>query len=251
MQRLISTPRISETVAREIEQRILEGSFRAGDRLPPERDLAQQWGISRASLREAIRVLVAKGLLHSRQGEGTFVTDRLDAGFSEPWEAMLRQHPSVREDMLEFRHILAAAAAECAARRATDDDRQRLRQCHERLETAFSGDDLEDQVERDVAFHQAIAEAAHNAVIGHLTASLLRMMRDHIRRNLGELVPIPEALSSLREQHRRIWQAIDERSPEAAREAAATHIDFVRRRLAESMRAEGRREAAQRRLQEG
>ncbi len=250
MERKISALRIPDTVAREIEQRILEGSFRAGDRLPPERELALQWGISRASLREAIRLLVARGLLTSRQGEGTFVTDRLDAGFTEPWQAMLRQHASVREDMLEFRHMLEAKAAECAALRATDDDRQRLRQCHERLEAAFAGDDLEEQVDRDVEFHQAIAEAAHNAVIGHLTASLLRLMRDHIRRNLGELVPIPEALSDLRRQHRAIWNAIDGRSPEAARDAAATHIDFVRRRLAESLRADARRESAHRRLQD-
>ncbi|MBL8490929.1 MAG: FCD domain-containing protein [Rhodocyclaceae bacterium] len=250
MERRLANPRISETVAREIEQRILEGSYRTGDRLPPERELAQQWGVSRASLREAIRVLVSRGLLASRQGEGTFVTDRLDAGFTDPWEAMLQEHPSVREDMLEFRHLLEAKAAECAAIRATGDDRERLRLCHQRLEAAFSGDDLDEQVERDVAFHQAIAEAAHNAIIGHLTASLLRLMRDHIRRNLGQLVPVPEALARLREQHRTIWQAIESRSPEAARAAAATHIDFVRQRLAESLRAEAWRESAHRRLQD-
>lgn len=227
MQRLISTPRISETVAREIEQRILEGSFRAGDRLPPERDLAQQWGISRASLREAIRVLVAKGLLHSRQGEGTFVTDRLDAGFSEPWEAMLRQHPSVREDMLEFRHMLEATAAECAALRATDDDRQRLRQCHERLEAAFAGDDLEEQVDRDVAFHQAIAEAAHNVMIGHLTASLFRVTHEHIDRNLRHLRRLEDDWQELRGQHAAIWDAVKRRDPLAAQAAVRCHMSFV------------------------
>jgi len=250
MERRLAAPRISDAVAHELEQRILEGSVKAGDRLPPERELAQEMGVSRSSLREAIQKLVSRGLLTSRQGEGTFVTDGLDAGFAEPWESMLEAHPSVREDLLEFRHLLEAKAAECAARRATEADRERLRLCHQRLEEAFAGDDLEAQVERDVGFHQAIAEAAHNAIIGHLTGSLLRLARDHIRRNLSELVRMPEAQTQLRAQHRRIWEAIDGGHAEEARKASETHIDFVRQRLAEILRGDARRESAQRRLRE-
>lgn len=250
MEQRLAAPRISDAVARQIEQRMLEGSLKPGDRLAPERELAQEMGVSRASLREAIQKLVSRGLLASRQGEGTFVTDHLDAGFADPWASMLDQHPAVREDLLEFRHLLEAKAAECAARRATDADRERLRLCHERLEEAYAGDDLELQVERDVAFHQAIAEAAHNVIIGHLTGSLLRLTRDQIRRNLDELVRLPESTTRLRAQHRRIWDAIDGGRPEEARLAAAEHIDFVRERLAEAVRGAARRESAMRRLRE-
>lgn len=246
----IAQLRLSDEIARRLEQRILEGSLRPGDRLAPERELAEEMGVSRSSLREAIQKLASRGLLIPRQGEGTFVTDRLDAGFADAWAAMLEQHPAVREDLLEFRHLLEAKAAECAARRATEADRQRLRICHDRLQEAYEGDDLAIQVERDVAFHQAIAEAAHNVIIGHLSGSLLRLSLDQIRLNLDELRRIPESLVRLRDQHRRIWAAIDAGQAEDARIAATEHIDFVRRQLSEIERAGARRESAMRRLGE-
>ena len=126
----MTAPRLADVVAREIEQRVLEGRLKPGDRLPSERDLSVQLGVSRASLREAIHKLAARGMLESRQGGGTFVTDRLDSSFGNPWEAILRDHPGVHEDMLEFRHMLEARAAECAALRATAADREHVTPRH-------------------------------------------------------------------------------------------------------------------------
>jgi len=249
--RRLSIPRVSDAVVRDLEQRILEGSLKPGDQLPPERELAGELGVSRSSVREAIQKLVSRGMLYARQGEGTFVTDRLDAGFSDPWEVMLRDHPSVREDLLEFRHLLEAKAAECAARRATQEDRERILGCLEQLEETFLGNDLDVQVDKDLAFHQAIAEASHNAIIGHLTASLLKLTRDHIQRNLNELMRLPEARELLRQQHRRVWKGIERGNPDEARNAAADHIDYVRERLVETLRLEVRRESALRRLGDG
>lgn len=246
--RRLSVPRVSDAVARDLEQRMLEGSLKPGDQLPPERELAAELGVSRSSVREAIQKLVLRGMLYARQGEGTFVTDRLDSGFSDPWEEMLRDHPSVREDLLEFRHLLEAKAAECAANRATDADRVRIMGCLELLEDSFLGDNLETQVDRDLAFHQAIAEASHNAIIGHLTASLHKLMREHIQKNLSELMRLPEARELLRLQHRRVWAGISSSDPEGAKDAAAEHIDYVRERLVETMRREVRQESALRRL---
>jgi GntR family transcriptional regulator, transcriptional repressor for pyruvate dehydrogenase complex len=160
---------------------------------------------------------------------------------------MLREHPSVREDLLEFRHLLEAKAAECAALRATDVDRARIFHCLEQLEETFLGDDLDQQVERDLAFHQAIAEASHNAIIGHLTASLHKLTRDHIKKNLSELMRLPDARELLRQQHRRVWAGIERCNAEQARTAAADHIDYVRERLAETLRHDVRRESALRR----
>lgn len=247
-ERKLAVSRVSDAVASELEQRILEGSLKPGDRIPAERELAATMGVSRASLREAIQKLVLKGMLVSRQGEGTFVTDRLDAGFAEPWQEMVFTHPAVREDLLEFRHMLEAKAAECAAQRATDADIERLRLCFERLQEAFKGDDLDEQVERDLAFHQAIADASHNVIIGHQTASLLRLIRHHIRLNLSVLMRLPETRENLHEQHRTVLEAIVGRRATGAREAAAQHMDFVRARLRETLRDDARRETALRRL---
>lgn len=236
----MTAPRLTDVVAREIEQRVLEGRLKPGDRLPSERDLSVQLGVSRASLREAIHKLAARGLLESRQGGGTFVTNRLDSSFGNPWEEVLRDHPAVHEDMLEFRHMLEARAAECAALRATAADRERVRQCLSLLEESFAGQDLDRQVDSDLAFHQAIAEASHNVIVGHLTASLLRLMRDNLRRNLSELLQVPAAREQLLEQHRAVWRAIEQGNADQALIAATDHIGYVSQNLTRLLRSEAR-----------
>ena len=238
----LAVQRLSDTIAHEFERRILDGSLKPGDRLQPERELAAELGVSRPSLREAIQKLVSKGLLHSRQGGGTHVTDRLDIGFTDPWNDMLRQHPDIQSDLLEFRGMLECEAASLAARRATDADLRHIGDAFAEVESLFaqgtSPEVLAQQVKADLAFHQAIAEAAHNVMFGHLTASLFRVINDHIDRNLRHLRRQEEDWEKLRDQHRAIWEGIRNRDPEAASNAVRAHIDFVR----ESMVARARHE---------
>ena len=103
---------------------------------------------------------------------------------------------------------------------------------------------------RDVApgrVGQAVGEASHNALVGHLSAALLRLMHDNIRLNLGELKSVPAANRLLMSQHEAIYKGIRENKPQAARSAAETHIDFVRETLAQTLRSVARRETAERR----
>ncbi len=244
----VQVPRISDAVASTLERRILEGSLKPGDRLPPERELALEFGVSRPSLREAIQKLASKGMVQSRQGGGTYVTAALESSFFDPWQEMMGSYPNLREDMLEFRRMLEGQAAEWAAERATDADLLRLEQSFQALQSAFENDDTERRSEADIAFHQAIGDASHNVLIGHLSAALLRLMHDNIRLNLGELKTVPAASSLLMRQHAAIHSAIAERKPQAARSAAETHIDFVRETLAQTLRSVARRETAERRL---
>ncbi|NHC05744.1 GntR family transcriptional regulator [Azonexus fungiphilus] len=244
----VQVPRISDAVASTLERRILEGSLKPGDRLPAERELAIELGVSRPSLREAIQKLASKGMLQSRQGGGTFVTAALEKSFFDPWQDMMGSYPNLREDMLEFRRMLEGQAAEWAAERATDADLQRLEQAYTALQASFGNDDTEKRSAADIAFHQAIGDASHNVLIGHLSAALLRLMHDNIRLNLGELKSVPAAGKLLMSQHAAIHAAIAERKPQAARAAAETHIDFVRETLAQTLRSVARRETAERRL---
>lgn len=247
-QNKLQVPRISDAVAASLERRILEGSLKPGDRLPPERELAVELGVSRPSLREAIQKLASKGMVQSRQGGGTYVTDRLESTFFDPWKEMMGSHPNLREDLLEFRRMLEGQAAEWAAERATEADLTRIDQTFTALTDAFVSTDLDLRSKADIAFHQAVGEASHNALIGHLSAALLRLMHDNIRLNLGELKSIPAAGTLLKNQHAAIHAAIRDRKPAAARAAAETHIDFVRETLAQSLRSAARRETAARRL---
>lgn len=244
----VQVPRISDAVAASLERRILEGSLKSGDRLPPERELATEFGVSRPSLREAIQKLSLKGMVQSRQGGGTYITNALEATFFDPWQDMMGNHPNLREDMLEFRRMIEGQAAEWAAERATEADLTRLSQCFEALNASFSNENMDQRSEADIAFHQAVGEAAHNALLGHLSSALLRLMHDNIRLNLGELKSVPAAGALLKAQHAAIYEGIVARKPQAARAAAETHIDFVRETLAQTLRSVARRETAARRL---
>jgi GntR family transcriptional repressor for pyruvate dehydrogenase complex len=239
--------RLADTVAAELEKRILEGSLKPGDRLPAERTLAQELGVSRPSLREAIQKLVSKGLLSTRHGGGTHVTDRLEAHFADPWQDMVKGHPQLHRDLLEFRQMLESEAARLAADRATDLDIKRLDAVHAKLDEAHAGEDLAACIDADVAFHQVIAEAAHNVLIGHLASSLMRVIHGHVSNNLANLHARPPRWEQLKAQHRAIWQAVREHKPQDAARAARAHIEFVRQSMDETARDEERRQSALRR----
>jgi GntR family transcriptional repressor for pyruvate dehydrogenase complex len=242
--------RLADVVANDLEARILEGSLKPGDLLPSERKLALELGVSRPSLREAIQQLVSKGLLSTRHGGGTWVTDRMEATFADPWQDMLSGHPALQSDLLEFRHMLEGEAANLAARRASDADLARIGAVMARLEAAYADDDLQASIEHDVAFHQAIAEASHNALIGHLTASLMRVVFDHVAANLRHLHARPTQWQQIIAQHRAIWLAIQGQDSSRASRAARTHIEYVRLSMEENAKTTGRQQTARRRLGE-
>jgi GntR family transcriptional repressor for pyruvate dehydrogenase complex len=240
-------PRLSDEVATTIEQRILEGTLKPGDRLPSERELAVELGVSRPSLREAIQKLVARGLLNTRERGGTHVTDRLDAHFTDPWGQMLSGHPDLHRDMLEFRQMLEGQAAYWAADRCTDVDIRLLDEAHAALQAQYDGTSLDGSIDADLRFHQAIAEASHNMLISHLNASLMKVIHGHIASNHEALHTKPHRWDQLRLQHREIWLAIREHRPDDAARAARTHIEFVRQCMADNALADERRAVALRR----
>ncbi|AXK40628.1 FCD domain-containing protein [Crenobacter cavernae] len=244
----VNVPRLSDEIMRQLEERILGGALKPGDRLPPERVLAEELGVSRPSLREAIQKLAARGLLQSRQGGGTYVTDQLGASFTDPWQQMLSSHPHLQDDVLEFRRVLEGTAAAFAAQRATDADLVRLEGLMNTLESAYAGGDLAAQAEADVAFHLGVAEASHNLLFAHLISSLLTTLNTHVKNNIAGLFDVGPVSDELLSQHRAIWRAINDRRPAAAREAAEAHIDFVAETLDQLKTEAERRERALARL---
>ena len=128
----IRQPKLSDVIEQQLEFLILEGTLRPGEKLPPERELAKQFDVSRPSLREAIQRLEAKGLLLRRQGGGTFVQSSLWQSFSDPLVELLSDHPESQYDLLETRHALEGIAAYYAALRSTDEDKERIRELKRR-----------------------------------------------------------------------------------------------------------------------
>ncbi len=157
----IRQPKLSDVIEQQLEFLILEGTLRPGEKLPPERELAKQFDVSRPSLREAIQRLEAKGLLLRRQGGGTFVQSSLWQSFSDPLVELLSDHPESQFDLLETRHALEGIAAYYAALRSdldADEDKDRIRELHHAIELAQESGDLDAESEAVLQYQIAVTE---------------------------------------------------------------------------------------------
>jgi len=237
-------------VARQIENLILEGVLRDGDRLPGERELAISMDVSRPVLREALKSLEARGLLTARQGGGNYVADVVGEVFSAPMRELIATHPKATADYLEYRREIEAVTAEMAARRSTEADRQMLRAIISRMETAHAAADFEAEAEIDVEFHNAVGECAHNFILLHSLRSCYRLLSDGVFHSRARIYHLPGAREALLVQHRTIATAICEGDPASARAAAMTHIDFIIQASAEAERADEWKRIAELRLQQ-
>lgn len=224
---------VAEKIQRELEARLLNGTWTVGTRLPAERVLAEMLGVSRNSLRVAIFSLKARGLLISKWGSGVFVTDRLQGIIPSPWRQLVADHPDLRWDTLEFRRELEGATAHYAALRADKSDLKKIGSTIKRLNKAYDTGATHEEHKADADFHEAIAEASHNSMFLYLHAGILRLLREHISLNLQALEdPSGKVTKQLREQHLAIWHAIRQGQPDTARQAMLAHIDFTRSELA-------------------
>ncbi|WP_268798021.1 GntR family transcriptional regulator [Pseudomonas huanghezhanensis] len=243
--------RLSDDIVEQLERMILEGTLRAGERLPAERALAEQFGVSRPSLREAIQKLTAKGLLLSRQGGGNYVVENLGSTFSDPLLHLLESSNEAQRDLLEFRHTLEASCAYYAAIRATDVDRARLREAFEALQDCYSRVDEVSRAEEgaaDACFHLAIAEASHNAVLLHTIRGLFDLLTRNVVTNIGGMYKQrTETRDMLISQHRELYQAIIEGRADDAREVSSRHLLYVQEVLEEVRQQVQRTARAERR----
>ena len=229
--------RLSDDIVEQLEGMILEGTLKSGERLPAERALAEQFGVSRPSLREAIQKLAAKGLLVSRQGGGNYVVDSLGSTFSDPLLHLLENNPEAQRDLLEFRQTLEASCAYYAALRATEVDRERLTTAFEALQDCYTRVDEVSRAEEgaaDARFHLAIAEASHNAVLLHTIRGLFDLLKRNVVTNIGGMYQQrTETRDMLISQHRDLFQAIVEGRAEQARDVSTRHLLYVQEVLEE------------------
>lgn len=223
----IKTSKVSESIVEQLEEMILNGALKAGDKLPPERELAQQLEVSRPSLREALVIMEAKGLLQVRRGGGTYVCDVVAQTVTDPLVHLLKRRAESTFDVLELRLALEEVAAHFAALRASDTDRNVLHQRWEALEVSYENYDLAANADADVEFHMAIADASHNVALALVMRGLFNLLRTTIRDNLEKIYAEPGSIDLIRNQHRKVLDAVVSGQPEAAREASHTHLAFV------------------------
>ena len=190
----------TEQVVGFVRNLIDRGRLRPGDRLPAERDLAVQIGVSRPSVRAGLHALAAMGVVQSRHGSGTYIPDGPPSLGSEPLSFLAALHGFTREEMYEARRILEIEAAGLAAERATSED---LATLAEEVAGLFANRDNPHLfLVHDINFHRYVAEAAKNPIVGALVGMV----------------------SGLYYERRRIYQSIRARDPEGARRAMNDHL---------------------------
>jgi GntR family transcriptional regulator, transcriptional repressor for pyruvate dehydrogenase complex len=209
-----------------IRQLIARGEVGPGGRLPKENELAAKLGVSRGSLREAVRALELIGVVEARQGDGTYVTS-LDASRLMDVVSVLIDFSHERSllELLEVRRLLEPAAAALAAARATPAD---LAAIHEAMGAMERASQPEALVAGDAAFHAAIATATGNPALASLLDNLAGpTIRARVWRAATETRAVADTLA----EHRRILDALEVRDPELARAASAMHVSGVERWL--------------------
>ncbi len=240
--------RLSDQIADQLESMIAEGSFKPGERLPAERQLSESLEVSRPSLREAIQKLSSKGLLDTRPGGGSYVTEALDPSFVNPLISILKEQPESIFDVLEIRHALEGTAAYYAALRATDEDRDNIQKKFEIMMSNHGTTDPMEEAHADVEFHLSISEAAHNIVLLHVMRGLFSLLTMSVAHNLGKIYTLPQIFQPLSRQHENIMRAVVDGDPDRARTAAQDHLVFVEESLQRIDQQEVRKARSLRRL---
>jgi len=262
---------------------ILDGTLVAGEKLLPERLLAEKFQVSRPSLREAIQNLQAKGLIERKQGGGTFITKNLSAKITDPLLALVASRPETQFDLLEFRHALEGMAAYYAALRGQPEDYLALNNALNSLPSLHNSKvqekstlvknaavdkievkqnlsaqnkvqtDTNSETEKEaqalVEFYLTMAKASHNMVLLHVMRSMQGMLVDNIKRNLEMLRAGADVEVQIREQRHAIVQAISSQDPEAAREASNEHLGFVESTLLDINKRDVKLQRAMRRIE--
>lgn len=228
----LARSRTYELVLDQIEDQILAGRLSIGDRLPPERDLAAKLGVSRAAIREALRVLEAQGVLRRPQvgtgpESGSVIAGTPAAGLSR----MLRLHLALArfplEDVVEARVTMERASARLAATRATESDQARLSDLLARMdEPSISREAFNDL---DTDFHVVLAEAAGNRLVTDMTIALRNAMRHTLLQMFEAIEDWPAVADRLRGEHHGVYDALCAHDPVAAANLVEAHIrDFYR-----------------------
>jgi len=213
-------PRLSDKVADMMLETILSRRLQVGDRLPSERELGEQFGVSRTVVREAVRALVAKGVIEVRSGSGLRVAAVDAAVVSESMSLYLRGGALDFEKVHEVRALLEVHIAGLAAERATEDDLDRMRAVHERMRRETG--DVEAAARDALEFHRVIARATQNDLYLLLMDSIGSTLIDIRRENLGSGAA-PMTLS----QHEQVLERIAARNAAGARAAMAAHLEGV------------------------
>lgn len=220
----IQSERLYEQIVQQIEQRILAGELKVGDQLPSERELAEQFGVSRTAVREAIKTLREKGLVEILVGRGTFIANGTTDAVRNTLNLLMKfDSTNGYINLVEVREIIEPEIAAMAATRITDEYIAAMQEAMDKMEASI--DDVEEFVEADLDFHLALAEATQNPIIPALLDPIIDLMREQ-----RILITLVKGVAEHGQyNHKIIIDAVKRRDPDAAREAMRHHLEQIRK----------------------
>jgi GntR family transcriptional repressor for pyruvate dehydrogenase complex len=225
--------RLSDGAVDQVVSLVRSGVLSPGTKLPPERDLVERLGVSRNSLREAVRILETMGILHVIPGRGTWVRDDVSKETVHPGASWLPTDARDITDLLEMRETLEVKAAALAAERGTRQDLAAIQQSLDRLREAIEMGDVDAIITADAVFHEAVADASKNQILADSLQSLSALVVETRR----VVVSLPGRLRRMGPEHDAVAQAIVRHDADGAAKAMFAHV----RRVAEEVEAASHR----------
>jgi len=226
--------KISQKIVEQVKKIIFDGGLQPGDRLPTEKDLAEQLKVSRPTLREALTVLEAIGLIEVRPREGSIVKSLVPQSIQEPIQGMMEVDPLKVLDLFEVRAKIDSEGTAMAAERATEAELRKIKEyaqaLEERVEQKKSILDLEPGKIYQKTFF-CIADATHNSIYAHFMKSIWTLIEGAIPYSRRKLHDVPNISMRLLKQYREIVEAVVQRKPVQARRAVIRHVNFVGEQL--------------------
>jgi GntR family transcriptional repressor for pyruvate dehydrogenase complex len=213
--------RVSDEIINQVKNLISEGKLKPGDRLPPERELIKEFGVSRPSLREALNSLAAMGFLEVQQAKRTFVKSMTSGRIQDPLSLLIKTDTQKIFDLIEVMKAMEAWGGFHAAQRATEEDIKRLEEIIVEMRKAF--DEGRSWEKQDADFHLAMAQATHNTIQTHIMSTIYDLLRESVARVFTDRGKVKK----LFHQHYRIFNAIKSHSPDKARERTLEHLNYV------------------------
>src|SRR5260370_8433119 len=217
----IQSVKVFEQVAVQIEKRILDGELPSGDRLPTERELAEQFQVSRTAVREAMKILAQKGLVDMRPGRGTIVIDGSHEAMQDSIGLVMKLklgEVGGSDSLVEVRGILETEIAALAAARATEKEIAAMRDAIELMDATLN--DANAFITADNRFHEALAQATQNALIIILVKSIRNLLSEQRK----QAVQVEGGPQRGQVHHKRILDNVMRRDPDAARAAMRSHL---------------------------
>lgn len=216
----IKPTKVSDEIVDQIKTHISKGMLKPGDHLPPERELAREFGVSRPSLREALNSLMTMGFLEIR-GKKTFIRSVASESMQNPLFLLIKADTQKIFDLIEVRKAMETWGAFLAAQRATEEDLRHLEGIIDQMRKA--SEEGQTWEKEDADFHLGIAQATHNTIQTHIMSTIYDLLKESVARVFKDRAKVKKLL----EHHSRIFSAIKNHSPDKARERILEHLNYV------------------------